>query len=111
MFYTGEDVPGWRNRLVVGTLRGQHVNVLTLHPEAGERPTAEGGERFGHDWLHPEYGAVSHRVLEDELGRVRHVEQGPDGALYAITSNRDGRSDGPWPTERDDRVVRIVPRE
>ncbi len=45
-------------------------------------------------------------LFEGELGRVRTVVEGPDGALYALTSNRDGRG---TPTADDDRVVRIVP--
>lgn len=52
------------------------------------------------------------RVVEDEalfegdFGRLRTVVEGPDGALYALTSNRDGRGS---PDEGDDRVLRIVP--
>ena len=45
-------------------------------------------------------------LFEGELGRVRTVVEGPDGALYALTSNRDGRGS---PGEDDDRVVKIVP--
>ena len=30
-------------------------------------------------------------TLFDGFGRVRTVVEGPDGALYALTSNRDGR--------------------
>jgi glucose/arabinose dehydrogenase len=45
-------------------------------------------------------------LFEGELGRVRVVVEGPDGALYALTSNRDGRG---GTREGDDRIVRIVP--
>jgi glucose/arabinose dehydrogenase len=45
-------------------------------------------------------------LFEGELGRVRTIVEGPDGALYALTNNTDGRGD---PSEGDDRVVRIVP--
>lgn len=45
-------------------------------------------------------------LFEGEFGRVRTLVEGPDGALYALTSNRDGRGS---PREGDDRVVRIVP--
>ncbi|MCU4744038.1 PQQ-dependent sugar dehydrogenase [Halobacteria archaeon AArc-m2/3/4] len=118
VFYTGEDVPEWRNRLVVGTLTSQHVNVVTVYPadseadeDEDETPTDDGGTRYDADWMHEGYDAVSHRTLEDELGRVRHVEQGPDGGLYAITSNRDGRADDGFPTEQDDVLVRLTPAE
>ena len=49
---------------------------------------------------------VDEPLFEGELGRVRTVVEGPDGALYALTSNRDGRG---TPTADDDRIVRIVP--
>ena len=39
-------------------------------------------------------------------GRLRDVIEGPDGALYFCTSNRDGRG---TPAVDDDRVLRIVP--
>ena len=44
------------------------------------------------------------QVLVDDLGRVRHVELGPDGALYVLTNNTDGRGN---PREGDDRLVRL----
>lgn len=45
-------------------------------------------------------------LLEGRFGRLRTVVDGPDGALYALTSNRDGRGS---PRPGDDRVLRIVP--
>jgi glucose/arabinose dehydrogenase len=45
-------------------------------------------------------------LFEGEFGRVRTVVEGPDGALYALTSNRDGRGSE---REGDDRVLRVVP--
>ncbi len=42
--------------------------------------------------------------LEGEFGRLRTVQQGPDGALYVLTSNEDGRGD---PEPEDDRLLRI----
>ncbi|MBI3925919.1 MAG: PQQ-dependent sugar dehydrogenase [Armatimonadetes bacterium] len=37
-------------------------------------------------------------------GRLRDVVAGPDGALYVLTSNRDGRG---RPREGDDRILRV----
>ena len=108
VFYTGDAVPTWRNRLVVGTLAGQHVNVVTLTPPDGQLPPLDGdSERFNADWYDDRYVATSHKLLKDELGRVRLVTQGPDGDLYAITSNRDGRASGKFPRENDDVLVRL----
>jgi len=106
-FYTGDRVPSWRNRLVFGALFGQRVHVVTLTPPDETAPP--GGKRFDAPWLDDSYVATSHRRLDGVLGRVRHVAQGPDGHLYAITSNRDGRARREFPTERDDVLVRLRP--
>jgi glucose/arabinose dehydrogenase len=45
------------------------------------------------------------RVALDGLGRLRDVELGPDGALWVVTNNTDGRG---TPRAGDDRVVRIA---
>jgi aldose sugar dehydrogenase len=44
--------------------------------------------------------------LEGEYGRLREVVVGPDGFLYLLTSNRDGRGS---PTAQDDRMIKIDP--
>ena len=44
------------------------------------------------------------RHLEGRFGRIRTVEKAPDGSLWIMTSNRDGRGD---PGAEDDRVVRL----
>lgn len=40
-------------------------------------------------------------------GRLRDVVEGPDGALYFLTNNTDGRGD---PRPGDDKIYRIVPK-
>lgn len=47
---------------------------------------------------------VAHLV--GELGRLRHVALGPDGALWVLTNNTDGRGQ---PRDGDDRLVRLLP--
>jgi len=44
------------------------------------------------------------RHLQGEFGRVREVVVGPDGSLYLLTSNRDGRG---TPAADDDRLIRV----
>jgi glucose/arabinose dehydrogenase len=42
--------------------------------------------------------------LSGEYGRLRTVEAAPDGTLWLITSNTDGRAE---PREGDDRILRL----
>jgi glucose/arabinose dehydrogenase len=85
---------------------GDDLFVATLGSEALVRL------RIGED------GAGGYRVVAVErwfahdrdhgvYGRFRDVVLGPDGALYALTSNRDGRGQA---RDGDDRILRITPR-
>ena len=109
VFYTGDDVPALRNRFVLGGLVSQRLNVVSIYE--GSAPDVD-GTRYDADWMNPDYEAIAHPLLTNGLGRIRHVEQGPNGKLYAVTSNRDGRSSEPeenaFPTAGDDRLVRIT---
>jgi glucose/arabinose dehydrogenase len=110
LFYTGDAVPALRNRMLTGGLNSQQVIATTITPAGEDLPPADDAkEQYQGEWTDPDYTATSHTMLTDKLGRIRHVEQGPDGALYLVTSNRDGRAEQPFPTERDDRLVRITP--
>ncbi len=76
----------WREGLLVANLRGAHLRLFTLDAE-GTRVVRQ------------------ERVLAG-FGRLRDVVEGPDGALYVLTSNRDGRGN---PAPEDDRILRVVP--
>lgn len=69
-FYTGTLIPEWKNNLFVAALRGTHIVrlVITDNKVVGEE-----------------------RLLADQNQRFRRVVQGPDGALYAITDESQGR--------------------
>jgi glucose/arabinose dehydrogenase len=69
-FYTGNLVPEWRNNLFVASHMGQHLARLVLkgHKVVGEE-----------------------RLLLDQRQMMRWVGQGPDGALWVLTDNADGR--------------------
>lgn len=75
----------WTGNFVFGTLRGEHL----------ARMRVSGSRVLGVE-----------RLFEDRFGRIRNVVEGPDGALYLLTSNRDGRGD---PSSGDDRIIRVVP--
>lgn len=88
-FYTGGAIPQWRGDYFFATLVGVHLHRVRFHRSEAELEVAE-----------------TERLLEGELGRLRDVQTGPDGALYVLTNNRDGRGQ---PTAGDDRLVRLGP--
>lgn len=52
-------------------------------------------------------GATNLRAFyRNEFGRLRTVVVGPDGALYLVTNNTDGRGD---PGATDDRIIKVRP--
>jgi glucose/arabinose dehydrogenase len=74
----------WRGDFVFACLRGEQLRRLAFR---GGRVVAD------------------QPLLAGRFGRLRTVVEGPDGALYALTSNRDGRG---LPRRGDDRILRIV---
>jgi quinoprotein glucose dehydrogenase len=82
----------WRGALYVSTLRSETLVRVTLS-RAGESWRVEAIERLFHDGEDGRYG------------RLRDAVTGPDGALYVLTSNRDGRGS---PRAGDDRILRIT---
>ncbi len=68
-FYTGTGFPRWRGDLFVGALAGRHLRRVVLR----------GGAVVAQEVL-----------LEDRLGRIRDVRQGPDGRLWLLTDEPRG---------------------
>ena len=52
-----------------------------------------------------EEGLPSQKSILSGLGRIRDVAEGPDGSLYVITSNTDGKG---FPDRGDDKLLRII---
>ena len=69
-FLTSERYPGWQGSLFVGALRAQCLVRLALD---GRKVARE------------------ERLLTTFFERIRDVRQGPDGWLYLLTDNEDGR--------------------
>jgi aldose sugar dehydrogenase len=85
MFYRGTAFPQFRGNFFFGNLRGETIIRVVLD---GRRVVSQ------------------ERLLERQYGRIRDVAEGPDGAIYFSTSNRDGRGQ---PATDDDRILRLVP--
>lgn len=51
-------------------------------------------------------GTGAQVLFDGEFGRLRHVAVAPDGSLWILTSNRDGRG---TPAAEDDRILRFTP--
>ena len=86
-------IRGWRGDLLFGTLAGTHLRRVRLDGRAGG---------------HADDVVRDERLFDGEFGRLRTTVVGPDGHLYATTSNRDGRGS---PVESDDRLLRFRPAE
>jgi len=52
-----------------------------------------------------EEGLISQKSILSGIGRIRDVIEGPDGNLYIISSNTDGKG---FPDDSDDKLLRIV---
>ena len=73
-FYRGDAIPGWDGSLLVGSLNPGGLVRLTLGDDTAGRGMRVTGEE---------------RLLADE-GRVRDVEETPDGALLLLIDAEDG---------------------
>lgn len=86
-FYDAGKISQWTGKYFVATLRGNHLHMIDFDLKNNK--------------------VTSHQKLfTGDFGRLRDVATGPDGYLYVLTSNRDGRG---APAINDDRILRIVP--
>ena len=80
--------------LFIATLRSRSLIKLSLAEEGEFDYNVTSIERwFAEDSFAGRYG------------RLRDVNKGPDGNLYVLTSNRDGRGS---PLEGDDQIYRLT---
>ncbi|HKC89096.1 MAG TPA: PQQ-dependent sugar dehydrogenase [Blastocatellia bacterium] len=85
LFYRGAAFPQFRGDFFFGNLRGERIIRVKLD-----------GRRV----------VYQESILQGRYGRIREMAEGPDGAIYFSTSNRDGRGN---PAANDDRILRLVP--
>ena len=81
MIYTGNRFPEWRGNLFMGGMARHRLVRLTLD-----------GQRV-----------ISEETLVPQMGRIRDVRQGPEGDIYLVTDNREGK---PTPVLRMEPVER-----
>ncbi len=70
VFYDGKQFPNWQGNIFIGALRLQHLNRLEIE-----------GDRVVHE----------ERLLQNQVGRIRDVRQGPDDFLYLLTDSPRGQ--------------------
>ena len=87
-FYNGDALPQFKGNLFFTGLRGQGLYRVIMSAD-------DPAKVFSYS-----------KMADVNAGRIRDVAQGPDEALYFMTSNRDGRG---TPAEADDRIFRIRP--
>lgn len=88
-FYSGKLLPGFKNNLFFTGLRGEGIWRVVISDTEPDK-------------------IVSFEKLSSiKVGRTRDIIEGPDGALYFSTSNRDGRG---TPREGDDKIYKMVPQ-
>lgn len=86
MFYRSDSIPGYKNNFFFGCLRGKGiVRVILNDKNPREIISFEKADLSG-------------------IGRIRDITEGPDGAIYFSTSNRDGRGSV---KDGDDKIYRI----
>ncbi len=86
-FYDGDKIPQWVGKYFVATLLGNHLHMIEFD-------------------LEKNIVISDQKLFTGEFGRLRDVKTGPDGYLYVLTSNQDGRGS---PKNNDDKILRIVP--
>jgi aldose sugar dehydrogenase len=89
LFYDGELLPQLRGSFFMTSLGATHL----------QRVRVEGRGNV----------TAIERWWPGRHGRLRAVEQGPDGAIWFTTSNRDGRAERSYPGS--DFIYRIVPSD
>jgi glucose/arabinose dehydrogenase len=87
MFYRSGVISGFKNNFFFGCLIGNGIMRVVVDEKNPTKP-------------------LSFEKICTTYGRIRDVAEGPDGAIYFGTSNRDGRG---HVADGDDKIYRMVP--
>jgi len=82
VIYSGNKL-AFENKMIMATLRASNLFTLDINED----------------------GIESLKSILSGIGRIRDVNEGPDGNLYIITSNTDGKG---FPDSSDDKLLRII---
>lgn len=81
VFYSGDKLE-YKDSLIMATLRGSNLFKVNVNDDD-----------------------TTQKSILSGTGRIRDVGEGPDGYLYIITSNTDGKG---FPDNTDDKLIRIL---
>jgi len=82
VFYSGNELE-FNSDMIMASMKPENLDRLKISSE----------------------GLEYQKSILSGLGRIRDVTEGPDGYLYIITSNTDGKA---FPDRDDDKLVRII---
>ncbi|MBI5204961.1 MAG: PQQ-dependent sugar dehydrogenase [Nitrospirae bacterium] len=94
-FYKGDKLGHLKGDLFVATLKSESLIRVRLKRENRNYKVIRIERWFADGYKNGKYG------------RIRDVVEGPDGFLYFLTNNRDGRGN---PSAGDDKIYRIMPK-
>ena len=89
MFYKSGKISEFKNNFFFALLKGEGIMKVVISKEDPEKI-----ESFA-------------KLSDINFGRIREITEGPDGAIYFSTSNRDGRGNV---RPNDDKIYRMVPK-
>ncbi len=82
VFYNSDKIPDLKDKLIVATLLGQHLEILNLDKK----------DKF----------QSSQKIFDGSFGRLRDVITQPDGSFYILTSNSNSQVG-------NDKIIQVFP--
>ncbi len=87
-YYGNKAIPEWTNSLLLTTLKGKSLRILSLNEKGDD--------------------IISEEILfENRYGRLRDIVTGSEGEIYLSTSNLDWNPQPGFPLDGDDKILKI----